>query len=55
MGNSDVEINLTLAPDFNRISAVFLLIKNTVLTVSMVALKKVLLTISVICIHLVSP
>ena len=53
MGNSDVESNLTLATDFIRLSAVFLLIKDAGLPVSMVALKNVLLTLSVICIHLV--
>ena len=48
MGNSVVESYLMLAPEFNRISAVFLLIKDAGRPVSMVALKNVLLTLSVI-------
>ena len=47
--------NLTLAPDFIRISAVFLLIKDAGLPVSMVALKNVLSTLNVNFIHLVFP
>ena len=47
-----LDSNLTLAPDFTTISAVF---KNAGLLVSMVDLKNIFLTLKVICIHLFFP
>ena len=40
MGSSDVESNLTLAPDFDLISAIFFSIKEAGLHVTVIALKK---------------
>ena len=55
IGNSEIDSSFTLVPKLTSKSAFFLLIKNAGLPMSNLALKNVLLTLKVICIHLVFP